>query len=64
VLQIPGGKPCRSQQSHLRWTDEATVRTHIPDELSGAVRVVVLPPRAASVSPEIRTIASDILVTL
>jgi hypothetical protein len=38
VLQIPRGKPCRPARHHVHWTDEATIRTHIPDELSGTVR--------------------------
>ena len=38
LLQIPRGKPCGPPRDHVHWTDEATIRTHIPDELSGTVR--------------------------
>src|ERR1700722_1604503 len=38
VLQIPHGKPCVPARHYVHWTDEATIRAHIPDELSGTVR--------------------------
>jgi hypothetical protein len=35
VLQIPFGKPCGPPRHDIHWSDETTIRTRIPDELSG-----------------------------
>ena len=35
VLQIPFGKPCGPPRHDVHWSDETTIRTRIPDELSG-----------------------------
>jgi hypothetical protein len=38
VLPLPHGKPCVPPRHHVHRTYEATIGTHISDELSGTIR--------------------------
>jgi hypothetical protein len=51
----------RPRRNHTpAFKDDPTIRTHVPDELSGTVRQDGLATENPFSSPEMRTIASDI----